>query len=331
MNYYAPQNDIHDGPTAFGLDVVGNWARRVVHDTPAAAAMGMALLAAILAFPAGAKAASMNSETLGAWNEYLREVDANLQCRVRPGGSFLWTLENAERAASVRRGEIIVVPAPGTNPKKVPGGLIHHWVGAMFLPNAKLDEIVEVTRDYDHYQDYYRPSVAASKAISRNGSEDEFSMVLLNKTLFSKTALEATYISNHVRVDDCRVYSVSKSTRVQGIEGYGQRGQHLMPEGEGGSYLWKLYSIARLQQEKDGVYYEFEAIALSRDIPMGIRFLAEPIVRRVSRDSLLISLQKTGDAVRRSVETSTKPAGSRATSSVPASPANKQFGFTGVH
>ena len=39
-------------------------------------------------------------------------------------------------------------------------------------------------------------------------------------------------------------------------------------------------------------------MALSREIPPAIRLVADPIVRRVSRNSLLVSLQQTEDAVR---------------------------------
>ena len=57
----------------------------------------------------------------------------------------------------------------GQNPKKVSGGLIHDWMGAVFVPNLKLDDILKVTRDYDHYKEFYRPSVVESKAIARDG------------------------------------------------------------------------------------------------------------------------------------------------------------------
>src|ERR1700693_4507542 len=65
----------------------------------------------------------------------------------------------------VRGGEILVAPEPGQNPKRVRGGLIHHWIGAMLVPHVKLDDILEVTRDYDRYKEFYRPSVVASKMI----------------------------------------------------------------------------------------------------------------------------------------------------------------------
>jgi len=252
-------------------------------------------------------AASLSAEALAAWNEYLEKAHADLQKRVGSGGQFLWTLESPDRAERVRKGEIVVEPAPGLNPQRVPGGLIHHWKGAMFLANVKLDHVVEVMRDYNHYKDYYSPSVAESKVIAYNGREDDFSLVMTNRAYIVKTALKATYHSISVRVDDHRSYSISDATSIQGIEGYGQRNEHVSKESESGSYVWRIHSLARMKQEGSGVIYEFEAIALSRDIPAALRFFVEPIVRRMSRDSLLTSLQKTADAIRRKPMSSPVP------------------------
>lgn len=63
--------------------------------------------------------------------------------------------------------------------------------------------------------------------------------------------------------------------------------------------------------ERDGgVYVEFEAIGLSRDIPASMRWLIDPIVRRVSRRSLLTSLQQTEKAVRLRTELANRKSGS---------------------
>src|SRR5258708_7964557 len=135
------------------------------------------------------------------------------------------------------------------------------------MPNVGLDDVVVVSRAYDRYKDFYRPSVVESKLIARNGADDTFSMQLMNKALFLKTAVDADYQATNVRLDDRRFYSISRTTRVQEIEELGQRGEHRMPEGQGGGYIWQLFSIARFEQRDGGVYVELEAVALSRDIP----------------------------------------------------------------
>jgi hypothetical protein len=123
-------------------------------------------------------------------------------------------------------------------------------------------------------------------------------MLLLNKALLRRTALESDYESSYVRVNKKRWYSLVSGTRVQEIDDYGQPGEHKLPPDEGRGYIWRLYSVSRFEERDGGVYVELEAIALSRDIPVSFRWIVDPVVRRVSRDSLSTSLRQTSDAVR---------------------------------
>jgi hypothetical protein len=59
----------------------------------------------------------------------------------------------------------------------------------------------------------------------------------------------------------------------------------------------------RFEERDYGLYIEVEAIALSRDIPAAVQVVAEPIIRRASRDSLIAALQQTEAAVRSAART----------------------------
>jgi hypothetical protein len=48
---------------------------------------------------------------------------------------------------------------------KCPHGLIHHWVGVIFIPGATLEQTLRIVEDYDHHADYYRPDVMRSKIL----------------------------------------------------------------------------------------------------------------------------------------------------------------------
>jgi hypothetical protein len=305
------------------------------HTSFGGAKLKLTLLFAALLLSVPARAANLKGETVAAWNDYVQSVSVTLQDRVRPGGSFLWTYEESERNAKVHRGEIVVAPAPGPSPRRVRGGLIHHWIAAAFLPNVKLDDILEVTGDYDRYQEFYRPSVIASKTVAHEDSNDYFSMLLMNKAFFLKTTLDADYQATNVRLDDRHFYSVSRSTRVQEIDDYGRPSQHRMPEGQGGGYIWKLFSVVRLDQRDGGVYIEIEAIALSRDVPAAVRFVVDPIVRSVSRNALLTSLEQTEEALSSRFTDVTKsariPASAEQLRRVPASVSNTGSAFTSAH
>jgi len=266
------------------------------------------LLIAAAVFPIGVNAATLKPETVADWEDYLYTVNGALQDRIRPGGTFLWVDEAAERLAKVREGEIVVAAAPGHVPMKVEGGLIHHWIGAAFLPNAKVDDILDVIRDYNRYRDFYPPSVIESKVLVRNDSDEKFTMKLVNHEFFAKMALDADYRVTNVRLDHGRFYSVARTTRVQQLENYSKPREHMIPEGQGGGYIWKLFSIARLDQRDGGVYIEMETVALSRGIPAAFRIIAEPVVRRVSRDAMLTAIKQTEDAVRCNTLSDAKPA-----------------------
>lgn len=247
--------------------------------------------------PSALNAAELQPETLSAWNEYVQSADAAMQDRLRTGNPFMWADETPDRRRQLRAGEILVTAVGEHNPKKVPTGLIHHWMGAAFVPDAKLGDVLGVVRDYAHYKDYYNPSVVDSRTIQQGPATDRFSMLLMNQAFFLKTALENECESHFVPVGPGKWYSTSSTVRVQEIEGYRQPNEHKLAPDEGSGYIWRLHSIARYEERDGGVYIEIEAIALSRDIPAAVRWVVDPIVRRVSRTSLTTSLRQTRDAV----------------------------------
>ena len=251
----------------------------------------------IIFFPSAARADSLKSETLKAWGEYIVTANAQMQERLKPDHPFISSDGDRDRAAKLKSGEILVSPGGQHIPQRVPSGLIHDWSGETFVPNATLNDVLPVVRDYDRYKEIYRPVVADSKAIVTGESEDQFSMLLINKSLASKAALDSDFRSSYFRIDDHRWYSIVEAIRIQEIADYGTRGQHTLPVDDGAGLIWRIYTITRFEERDGGVYIEAEAIVLSRDIPISLRWIVEPIVRRVSRESLLSSLRQTQDAV----------------------------------
>jgi hypothetical protein len=220
-----------------------------------------------------------------------------MQEHLRPGRHFLQIDEDQDRVRRVRNGEVLVSPVGLRSPSKVPSGLIHDWLGDTFVQHTTLKDVLSVVSDYDRYKEFYRPTVVDSRALTRGGREERFSMVLMNGSLFLKTALDSNQSCSSVSVSDRRRSTVCETTHLQEIENYGAPGQHTLPEGEGSGFLWRLSSITRFEERDGGVYIELEAIALSRDIPISLRWIVEPIVRRVARNSLELSLRQTERAV----------------------------------
>jgi hypothetical protein len=296
--------NIHDGTTpALDSAKYDGWARF--------RELALTLIPFItLLSPATVRAASLEPATSKAWEEYVESANKRMEQHLAPGRPFLWMDEAPDRLASVLAGEIVVSPIGPQNPKKVPSGLIHDWIGAAFIPHVTLQDVMEVARDYARYKEVYQPTVVDSKAIATSQAKDRYSMLLMNKSLFLKTAIDADYESCYFQVDDRRGYSVTRTTRVQEIEEYGSPAQRLLHEGEGSGVIWRLFGITRFVERDGGVYLELEVIGLSRDIPGSLRWLVEPIVRRVSRGSLWTSLRQTQSAVRLHAEVANGKPGS---------------------
>jgi len=251
----------------------------------------------LLVVPALSWAVELKDESLQAWKEYIQAATARNEDRLHEPNTFLASDEIPGQLPKLRQGSIIVSPAGRHTPLKVPSGLIHDWTGAAFIPNATLEQVLTIVRNYDRYKEIYHPNVVDSKLIDLSPTTDRFSMVLANRSVVHKTALDTRYESAHQRLGDRRYYTTIEMTRVQEIANYGNPTQRMLPEGEGSGLIWRLFSISRLEERDGGVYIELEAIALSRDIPAGVRWFVEPIVRRVSRSALATSLGQTREAV----------------------------------
>jgi hypothetical protein len=255
-----------------------------------------AVLFAVGATPA-MLAAELQQATLLAWKAYMGEVDVRMEQRAASKDGFLWTDESRERAARVRRGEVVVAPVLGHGTENVPDGLIHHWIGAVFVPGGSLEDLSAVMHDYDNYKRLYRPAVAASRTLACTQSRQEFQMTWQRHVLLVNAAMQGHYQAHEVRVDSRRGYSVVDTMEVRQIEGYGCANQHFLPPDTGSGFIWRIRSVSRYEQRDGGVILELEAIALTRDIPASLSWLVAPLVNHLSINSLTTTLRQTRNAV----------------------------------
>lgn len=249
----------------------------------------------ILAASLTAKGAELSPDTLKAWDSYVQQQNARIAgySKMTP---FLWSDQSPDRLRDLHKGKTVVAPF-GENPHRVPHALIHHWIGAVFLPRARLDDVVSLVREYGRYEEIYNPNVVESRVVRKTATGDTFSLRLLNKAVIAKFALDAEFRSTFRRIDENKWYSISYTTRVREVEDYGLADEHEGPENTGLGLIWRLYSVSRFEQRDGGVYVELEVVALSRDVPGAIRWLVNPIIRRISRSSIYVSLQETENAV----------------------------------
>lgn len=243
-----------------------------------------------------AHSAELKPQTVAAFDRYARLTEA----RMDGDGAFLWIdgLPEAERRArlqTVRNGQLVIERLQTRDAGKeiaVPDGLIHHWLGTVFVPGVNLDQAVALLQDYDRHAEIYKPNVARSKLLSRQG--DVFRVYL---RFYMKKVIAVTVNSDHEarfsRRGPDREESRIHSLRIAEVENADTPQEREKPVGHDGGYLWRLYTYWRFLERDDGTYVQCEAISLTRAIPMGFGWLVGPFVTGIPRDSLTFTLETT--------------------------------------
>jgi hypothetical protein len=243
-----------------------------------------------------AHSAELKPKTVAAFDRYAHLTEA----RMDGDSAFLWIdgLPEAERHArlqTVRSGQLAIERLQTRDAGKeidVPDGLIHHWLGTVFVAGATLDQAVALLQDYDHHAEIYKPNVARSKLLSRDGNV--FRVYL---RFYMKKVIAVTVNSDHEarfnRRGSDREESRIHSLRIAEVENAGTPQEREKPIGNDGGYLWRLYTYWRFLERDGGTYVQCEAISLTRAIPMGFGWLIGPFVTSIPRDSLTFTLETT--------------------------------------
>jgi hypothetical protein len=244
------------------------------------------------------KAAEPKRETLRAWDDYIVSVNTGVAERNAGSRAFLWVDESPETLRRAQNGDVVIT---NHDPRKVPQGLIHHWIGAMFIPNVSLDQAMRVLNGYDRYSDMYKPLIRKTSVIEQAGDTVKLNVIAVQKALSVTAAVETDEDIRIARLAPNRVCITADSVRMVEIANYGQASEHAFPEDKRPGYVWRALIVQRLEQRDGGVYVELETISLSRGIPIEVRWLIKPLTDDLPRKMMAVLLDETRAAVQRSV------------------------------
>lgn len=236
----------------------------------------------------------LKQKTLDAFDRFVRERRLRQLDRLSNGHPFLWVDESSDRAQRVRQGEILVSPL-GSGESKVPNGLVHEWIGAMFIPGATLRATLDLVHDYNNHKNVFR-GVVESKLLSQNGNEYQTYVRVFKKKLLT-VSFDAQYDVHYFPVDERRWRSESRSTQIREIEHAGTPQECHLPDGAGRGLLWRLNSWSRYEERDGGVYVESEVQSLSRGYPFGMGWAIKPMLRDVPGEGLTETLTAMRKAV----------------------------------
>lgn len=263
----------------------------------------MSILALLLAPARPVAAAELRTETIQAFDRFIEENDRRF-ARESQQGPFLWLDGQPEAKRKtlyeeLHRGEV-VISRLGKQVEdvalEVPGGLLHHWVGVVFVPGVTLRETLRLLQDYDHHDKTYAPEVLSSKLRKRDGDFFQAYLRFLRKkiiTVVEDTEHDAWYQT----LSPTRATSRSRTTRINQVEHYGKADEHQKPVGEDDGYLWRLYTYWRMEERDGGTFVQCESVTLTREIPFLLRPIIGPFVNSIPRETLTSSLGHTRSAL----------------------------------
>lgn len=242
----------------------------------------------------------LRSITIQAFEKYVQLTDAQHERELAHSSGFLWVddLAEAERSkayAELHGGAVKIKRLETRDAGQripCPHGLIHHWVGVVFIPGATLDDVLHVLQDYDHHAEYYSPDVQRSKLLAHNG--DAFLVFLrFRRKKIITVVLNTEHQVHYTRLDTTRAASRSSAIRIAEVENADKPDEREKTPGDDGGYLWRMETWWRIAARDGGIYLQCESASLTRDIPAGLGWLVGPFVNSIPRESLTFTLEAT--------------------------------------
>jgi len=229
------------------------------------------------------RAADLQPETVAAFDRYVRLTEQRM------------ARDTYDSLATRPRGVLFIEPVvtrEGGKEIEVPDGLIHHWVGSVFVPGADVNEAVALLQDYDRHARIYHPTVERSKVLSRRGDTFRVYLRFMMRKVIT-VVVNSEHEARFTRDGADRARSRIVSTRIAEVGDPGTPQEREKPVGRDGGYLWRLNTYWRFLARDNGVYVECESITLTRGIPTGFGWLVRPFVTSIPRESLTFTLERT--------------------------------------
>ena len=131
-----------------------------------------------------------------------------------------------------------------------------------------------------------------SRLISHHGNNFNIFLRLL-KTKVITVVLDTEHEVHYQHVREGQWFCRSYTTSIAEVDDAGTPKEKVHPPDTGYGFLWRLYSYWKFNGTGDGVIVECRAISLSRDVPLGLGWIIEPIIKNLPRESLVNTLKAT--------------------------------------
>jgi hypothetical protein len=242
--------------------------------------------------------ASVSAGTLDAWDEAVHHAKAELARQASNPDRFLRIdKQQLNRSKTPEPGVTLSIYSPHGGGLAVPSGLIHHWIGTVFIPNVRLLDAVAVLQDYDSYSEIYQPGVVESKLLNRTGQEFKYRLKFVQKGFGVEAGLLGEFRSMYFLLNSRTGYSLTEATDLVELQDVAGAVEQPLPMSKAHGYIEKVFTIVRYRESETGVYVEVDTLTLSRGVPATVRWLIAPIIQRFSRRTMAATLESLRDRV----------------------------------
>ena len=261
-------------------------------------------LATYAARAAASAPPELRTETQQAFERYVKLTEARNAAELKLGTNLLWVDglpegQRTEAYAALKRGEVKMQKLEtriNGEAIRCPGGMIHHWAGVVFVPRAKLEDVLNVLEDYDRHSVYFSPDVERSKIESRNG--DHFRVFLrFRRHKVITVVLNTEHAVDYFHDAPGKAHSRSSAVRIAEVANAGKNDEREKTPGDEGGFLWRMETWWRMEEGDGGVYVQSEAASLTRSIPTGVGWIIGSFVTSIPKETLTFTLEATRKAV----------------------------------
>jgi len=257
----------------------------------------LTILAAATVVSVSGVADALKPNTVYAFDRYVRLTEQRIQGELGGSQPLLWIDRQPADArpalmSRLEKGEVISEKLETRDQGKqidAPGALIHHWVGTVLLPGARLGRVKPMIQDYNHYSEWFSPLIRRSQINAHNG--DRFLVAMrteMHKVL--TVTVDADYAIDYQTVSPTSFHARTIATAIHIVDSAGTATERRTPAEQTFGFLWRLNTYCSFSEVPAGTIEQCESISLTRDVPFGLGTIVRPLVSGIPRETLEFTL-----------------------------------------
>ena len=242
-----------------------------------------------------AVAARLRPEAESGWTKYVAATERRMARELTSPDRFLaldFTSSTAADHRALFAGEVVVHGVETRDSAgasiDVPSALVHHWRGAVFVPNTTVEAILNKLQSGALLTE--QEDVQKSAIVERAPGGLKV-YLRLQRSKIVTVVYDTEHVVTFARVSPTRATSQSVAVKIAELSDPNTPRERELPIGDDRGFLWKLNAYWRYEQVPGGVILECESISLSRTVPAVVRYIAGPLIDSTARESMTRTLE----------------------------------------